>query len=108
MNNIQNQKIFNLLSMAQRANKVVSGELAVEKFVQSGRAKLLLVANDVSDATRKKYTNMANFYQVNLINILSKQMLGECIGKNYRAAIALDDDGFIKALLKLIDTDKQI
>lgn len=108
MNNMQNQKIFNLLSMAQRANKVVSGELAVEKFVQSRKAKLLIVASDVSEGTKKKYSDMAEYHQVNLITMLSKETLGECIGKSYRAAIALEDDGFIKALVKLIDTDNQI
>lgn len=108
MDDIKKQKIVNLLSMAQRANKIVSGELAVEKFVQSGKANLLIIATDVSAGTMKNYTDMAKFYQVNLIPLFSKQQLGECIGKSYRAAIALEDNGFIKALLKLIDTDKQI
>lgn len=105
---MQEEKFLSLLGMAQRANQLVSGELAVEKFVQSGKAKLLLLAGDVSDGTRKKYTDMANHYQVNLISVLSKQTLGACIGKGTRAAVALNNDGFIKSLLKLIDADKEI
>ena len=38
------QKIINLLSMAQRAGKVVSGDFAVNKAVKERKAKMLLVA----------------------------------------------------------------
>lgn len=102
------QKIMNLLGIAQRARQVVSGELAVEKFVQSGKAKLLIVAEDVSEGTRKSYMDMAKFYHVQLISILSKEDLGAAIGKYNRAAVALSDPGFIKALIKLIDMNGKI
>lgn len=108
MNEAIEKKVTNLLGIAQRANKIVSGELAVERFVQSGKAKLLIVAGDASAGTKKKYTDMAKFYQIDLLILLSKQTLGECIGKSYRAAIALGDSGFIKALSKLINTGNRI
>lgn len=96
-------RLLNLLGIAQRANKLVSGELAVEKFIRSGKAKLVLVAQDASAATQKNYADMAKFYQVKFFCIASKESLGCCIGKNYRASIALSDAGFVKSLLELIE-----
>lgn len=44
---------MSLLGLAQKAGKIVSGELAVEKAVRSGKAKLIVVAADGSDNTKK-------------------------------------------------------
>ena len=41
---------------------------------------------------------------IELRRALDKEILGHCIGKEYRATAAITDEGFAKALLKLIDT----
>ncbi|WP_093687393.1 L7Ae/L30e/S12e/Gadd45 family ribosomal protein [Sporolituus thermophilus] len=96
------QKIISLLGLAQRAKKVISGEFAVEKAVRSRQVKLLLVAEDASYGTQKKYRDMATYYQVPLSVKLSKEKLGFALGKSARAAVAVTDDGFSKALLELL------
>ncbi|MCE5285110.1 MAG: ribosomal L7Ae/L30e/S12e/Gadd45 family protein [Pelosinus sp.] len=95
-------KIISLLGLAQKAGKLSSGEVAVEKAVKTGKAKLLLIAADSSEATKKGYKDMAAYYQVPLYETLSKQELGECIGKVQRAAVAVVDAGFSKALIRLL------
>lgn len=40
--------------MAMRAGKLVTGDETVLKAVRSGKAKLVLVAGDASDNTKKK------------------------------------------------------
>ncbi len=102
-NNIE-QKIMNLLSMAQRANKLVSGEFAVEKAVPTGKIKLLLVASDTSEAGKKQYNDMALSYNVPLYFVLTKDELGQCIGKAHRAVAGVLDNGFSKALKELLNT----
>lgn len=51
MNN--DQKVLNLLGMAQRAGKLVSGEDLSLKEIRNGTAKLVIVAVDASENTRK-------------------------------------------------------
>jgi ribosomal protein L7Ae-like RNA K-turn-binding protein len=99
---MNNKRIISLLGMAQKAGKLASGEFAAEKAVKAGKAKLLLIADDSSETTKKAYKDMAAYYQVQLYEILSKQELGESIGKVQRAAVAVLDTGFSKALLKLL------
>lgn len=107
MNN-NDQKMMNLLSMAQRANKLLSGEFAVEKTVPTGKVKLLLVAADASEASKKQYTDMAAAYDVPLYTVLTKDELGQCIGKAHRAVAAVLDKGFSNALKKLLEAEPKI
>ncbi len=97
------KKLINTLSLAQRATKLASGELAVEKAIKTNKAKLVIIATDVSDGTKKKYTDMSQYYQTKLYSILTKEQLGHCIGKEYRAAVAVLDDGFAKSIVKILN-----
>nr|WP_092067717.1 ribosomal L7Ae/L30e/S12e/Gadd45 family protein [Dendrosporobacter quercicolus]NSL46737.1 ribosomal L7Ae/L30e/S12e/Gadd45 family protein [Dendrosporobacter quercicolus DSM 1736]SDL62228.1 Ribosomal protein L7Ae [Dendrosporobacter quercicolus] len=98
--NIQN--VSSLLGLAQKAGKIASGELAVEKAVKSGKAKLIVIAADSSDGTKKRYHDMSQYYQVPLYEVFTKQQLGGCIGKEYRAALAIVDAGLSQAVLKAL------
>ena len=99
------QKIASLLGLAQKAGKIVSGELAVEKAVKSGQAKILIIATDCSAATKKNYRDMTTYYNVELFELFSKEELGTCIGKVYRAALGVIDAGFSTAVKKLLDKE---
>ena len=99
------QKIASLLGLAQKAGKIVSGELAVEKAVKSGQAKIIIVATDCSLATKKNYRDMTTYYNVELFEHFSKEELGTCIGKVYRAALAVVDVGFSIAVKKLLNNE---
>ena len=49
-----NDKVISLLGLAERAGKIASGEFAAEKAVKTGKARLIIVAEDASDNTKKK------------------------------------------------------
>ena len=97
-------KIYNLLSMAQRANKVVSGDFAVVKAVQERKAKLVLTANDAAEETKNKYQHLADEAGVKLYYLFDREELGHCIGKEFRAVAAVIDKGFADALVKLFES----
>ena len=69
---LSQSKILSLVSLATRAGKIVSGEFCTEKEVKSGRAYLVLVADDASDNTKKKFRNM----KFQSISIKIKILLG--------------------------------
>ena len=50
---MKQNKTLSMLGLARRAGKVVSGEFSVEKAVKSGKAYLVIVAEDASDNTIK-------------------------------------------------------
>ena len=93
-------KVFSMIGLATRARKVVSGEFSTEKSVKSGRGFLVLVADDASQNTKKKFQNMCDFYEVPIYFIADKEELGKFCGKEFRASLAVQDENFAKAMLK--------
>lgn len=95
---MQQNKILSMLGLAAKAGKIASGEFATEKAVKSKKAFLVLVSEDASENTKKMFCNMCSFYQVPLHIYASKEVLGHAIGKQYRASLAILDDGFARSL----------
>ncbi|MDQ0203447.1 L7Ae/L30e/S12e/Gadd45 family ribosomal protein [Pectinatus haikarae] len=97
------QNLLNLLSMASRANKIISGDFAIGKAAAGGKVRLLLVAGDTAQNTSLEYKEIASKYSIPLIFLTTtKTDLGHCIGKNERAAVAVCDEGFMKAVTKIL------
>ena len=93
-------KVLSLLGLATKAGKVASGEFSTEKSVKTGKGFLVLVADDASQNTRKKFQNMCDFYEVPIYFIANKEELGRFCGKEFRASLAVQDENFAKAMLK--------
>ncbi len=55
---MKNDNALLMLGMAAKAGKVASGEFMAENAVKSGEAALVIVAEDASDNTKKKFSNM--------------------------------------------------
>lgn len=98
-----NKKVLSLIGLATKAGKVVSGEYSSEKAVKNGTASLVLVSEEASDNTRKMFTNMCTYYQVPIYFFGRKDELGHAMGKEYRASLAVLDQGFAKAIVKLMN-----
>jgi ribosomal protein L7Ae-like RNA K-turn-binding protein len=99
---VNNDKVLSLLGLAKKAGKLKGGEYCVETEVKKGRAKLVIVAEDASDNTKKSYTDMCSFKKVPLIFYGNKETIGKCIGCEERAAVVLTDEGFANAVNKQI------
>ena len=91
-------KALSMIGLATKAGKVASGEFCTEKEVKSGRACLVIVADDASDNTKKKFQNMCDFYQVPIYFYKDKE---------FRASLVVLDEGFAKGIRKHIDTENQ-
>ena len=96
-----------MIGLATKAGKVASGEFCTEKEVKSGRAYLVIVADDASDNTKKKFQNMCDYYEVPCFVLADKEELGKFCGKEFRASLAVQDENFAKAMMKeLAKTEK--
>lgn len=102
---LNNKKTLSLISLATKAGKVVSGEFATEKEVKTGYACLVIVAEDASENTKKKFKNMCEFYEVPICIYGDKETLGHTIGKEFRAMLAITDAGFAKGVCKHLQAE---
>ncbi|EKU70742.1 ribosomal L7Ae/L30e/S12e/Gadd45 family protein [Selenomonas sp. F0473] len=91
-------RIENLLSMAARARRIVSGAFMAEETLRKGRGKYLLLAADAAEETKRKFLDMAERDRVPHVELMTTERLGRCLGKEYRAVAVLIDSGFAERL----------
>ena len=95
---MQNDKVLSMLGIAAKSGNVVSGEFYTEKAVKTGHAYLVIASEEASDNTRKSFMNMTEFYDVPCYCYGSKEALGRCIGKEFRASLAVTDENLARAV----------
>jgi ribosomal protein L7Ae-like RNA K-turn-binding protein len=95
---------LSMLGIAAKAGKVVSGEFATENAVKSGKAFLVITAEDASENTKKKFRDMADFHRLPILSCGTKDTLGGCIGKDYRSSLAVTDEKLAEAVRNKMET----
>uniref|UniRef100_UPI00402A131C L7Ae/L30e/S12e/Gadd45 family ribosomal protein n=1 Tax=Lachnospira sp. TaxID=2049031 RepID=UPI00402A131C len=91
---MNNSRALSMIGLAMKAGKVASGEFSTEKAVKERKAYMVIVADDSSDNTKKNFKNMCEFYKVPVYFFSNKEELGHAIGKEFRASLAILDEGF--------------
>lgn len=92
-------KIYNLIGLAMRARKIVSGEELIDA-IRKHKVSLVIVCDDASDNTKKRYSDKCKFYNIDLIYVDSSIRLNKAIGKVNRMAIGIQDEGFKNSIMK--------
>lgn len=91
-----------MLGLASKAGRLVSGEDVVRNAIRQKKVKLMIVSEDASDNTKKRFLNAAEFYKVPVVVWGQKEELGSSIGKSDRSVIGICDEGFEKSIRKLM------
>ncbi len=99
-------RALSMLGIAAKSGKVVSGEFSTEKAVKTGKAFLVIVAGDSSDNTKKHFSDMTDFYEVPIYFYSDKVSLGNAIGKEFRASLAVTDENLANAVIKKLQPNK--
>jgi len=97
-------KIYSFLGLATKAGKIVTGDETCEIAIKKSSASLVIVAEDASDNTKKKFTDACNFRNIEIRIFGRKDLLGKFTGKNIRSVVAILDKGFSKRLMEMIDS----
>lgn len=98
-------KVLSLIGLATRAGRCVCGEFMTEREIKSGAAALVIVASDASENTKKMFRNMCEFYEVPIYFYADKDTLGHAMGKEFRASLAILDEGFAKGIQKQLKSN---
>ncbi len=98
-NDITESRVYSLIGMSKKAGVVDSGEFMTEKSVKCGKSRLVIVACDASDNTKKNFTDMTTFYKVPYIEFGTKEKLGYAIGCELRASLSISNEGLAKQIL---------
>ena len=100
-------RVYSMIGLAMKAGKIASGEFSTEKAVKQGTAAFVIVSEEASENTKKKFRNMCSYYKVPLYCFGEKEVLGHAIGKEFRASLAVLDSGLAKAIEKNLNVKLQ-
>ena len=97
------EKIVGAFGLARRAGKCQIGSEICVDLIRKNKAKLALIADDVSDNTKKKVLNACSFHNVECLNIgIGKYELGSKLGKKSGITCAvITDEGFVNICRKI-------
>ena len=94
-------RLRGMLGFAMRAGKVMIGtETVCKALATKQKPKLVVIASDVSDGTKKKIFTKCEFYEVKSVQInIGADELGDLLGKTYSpAVVGIMDEGFAEQI----------
>ncbi len=97
-----NDKFFRMLGMAARMRGVVFGEGAVKDCIKRGEAKLVVLADDASDNTKKKFRNSCEFYSSKMVECSDRFTLGNATGREMAVVLAVTNQGIAEELQRCL------
>ena len=94
-------KLLNLIGLAKKAGKLEVGEEPVGAAARSKHARLILIASDAADNTRRRALHFGEAGECICLEIPpTKEDLGRALGRTSCALLALTDIGFAEAIAK--------
>ena len=96
-----NNKLLSLLGIARRAGRISLGFDAAVDSVHGGQCKLLLLANDLSERTKRAIVRTADDSKVKTVFLdIPMEELGASVGK-LTGIISVNDQGFADKMITL-------
>lgn len=102
--NDENLPFWRLFGLAVKAGRVISGSDAVESAIRRQKGPLLIIANDVSQASTQRFLRLAQSHQIDVVMAGDKETMGHWSGKAVRAAALITEAGFAKRLKELAES----
>jgi ribosomal protein L7Ae-like RNA K-turn-binding protein len=96
------QRLLDLIGLAARAGRLVSGTDAVRQGVREGKVMLVLLAADASPTQHDKLRPLLEARSIRYHLLLSREQMGAAIGRAPVAAVGLTDAGFSRQARALI------
>lgn len=95
-------KILSLLGLAKKSGNLISGEDTCERLIKKNQASLVIIAQDASENTKKKFADMTTYRDIRCVVLANREELSAAIGKSNRTTYVIKDKGFADTIYKLI------
>ena len=100
---LKNNDIYGLLGLARRAGKLSFGTESSIEAIKKRKAKLVILAEDSSDRTKKNFEELSKTQNVPFRIKGTIELLSKSIGQTNKAVIVVKDENFAKEMIKRID-----
>lgn len=100
---MKSKAILNLIGISARARLMVSGNEQVIASIRNQELKLVIIAIDASEATKKQLIDKCCYYQIDYIQFATAEQLSNSIGKEYRTVVGIRDFGIAKKIKNIFN-----
>lgn len=100
------KKTDSYLGFARRAGRLVTGAGTCETLAPKGKLKLMIIAEDISEDTRRKMENLALKNGISCRIYGNADHLSHITGTSGRSVFGITDKGFAEAIETEIDLEK--
>ncbi len=94
-------KFLNFLGLCKKSGNILEGYNKCEANIGYKRIYLLILSKDVSENTREKFIKIASENNIKVLELYSKEELGNAVGLKEINVIGITDQNFSKRLLEL-------
>lgn len=98
-----NNKVLGLLGLCTKAGKLCFGHDSCMDLIVKQKVKLLIVAQDASDRTKKEFEMACKNNNIEIYFYGNIEELSKAIGKNNKAVIGIKEENFAKEIEKIIN-----
>ena len=99
-------KFFNFLGLAKRSGNLIEGYSKCDEQRNRSSFYLVIVSDDASNSTKKKFKNHCIEKKIPLIEDFSKEELGNPIGREELKVLAVVDKNMAEKLISLYENEK--
>lgn len=96
-------QVLNIIGLAYRARKVITGEDTVLRLLKQNKFKIVFVASDAAIRTIDKFEKKCFYYKTPLNINYNTAELSNAVGKPMCKILAITDQGFFDALMKSLN-----
>ena len=99
----KNSKTLNLIGLCRKAGKITFGTTMVEDSIKSHKAKLVIMAVDSSEKSKKNMNLICDNYNVPFYEYSTIEDISKYIGERNKSVIGITDINFAKELIKRLE-----
>lgn len=96
-------KMYSMLGLGKKAGYIVSGETGCIQDIKRNNSKLIILAEDSSENTKKKLTRLCENRNVRYVVFGDKESLGKAVGKGLSAILSIRDEKFSQVILDILN-----
>ena len=98
---MNNNKLLGMIGIATKAGKVSAGSESVIENIKFKKAKLVIIAEDASEKTRKNFEFLCKQNNVKIIVYETIDNLSKAIGKKNKAVLCIKDKNFSEEMVRI-------
>lgn len=96
-----NNKLYGILGLCSKAGELVAGSDVCVEYMKKGKLKLLIIAQDSSEKTKKNFKFLCDKNNLEYIEAGNIIDISNSIGKKNKAIIGIKNENFAKKIKEL-------